>query len=138
MADAAKTPRPEFRNIGLKDILFSYRLPLAGRTSIGHRISGGLLFVCLPLLLYLFDKSLTSEFSFDEARQIFSCVYVKIGVLVLAWAFAFHLCAGIRHLLMDINHGFVTKQHGKVTSVIVFVVAALVTLAVAAKLFGNF
>jgi len=138
MTDAVKKPGPEFRNIGLKDILFSYRLPLAGRVSIGHRVSGGLLFVCLPLLLYLFDKSLTSELSFDAARPVFSCPYVKVGLLVLACAFLFHLCAGIRHLLMDINHDFVTKQHGKTTSVAVFVVTALLTLAIAAKLFGNF
>ncbi len=65
MAEAVKKPRPEFRNIGIGQILTAYRLPLAGRVSILHRLSGGLLFVALPFLLYLFDQSLTSELSFE-------------------------------------------------------------------------
>ncbi|MFM0216979.1 succinate dehydrogenase, cytochrome b556 subunit, partial [Paraburkholderia strydomiana] len=52
MADTLKKPRPEFRNIGIGQILTAYRLPLAGRVSILHRLSGGLLFVFLPFLLY--------------------------------------------------------------------------------------
>ncbi|MEP9325334.1 succinate dehydrogenase, cytochrome b556 subunit, partial [Paraburkholderia phymatum] len=47
MADTLKKPRPEFRNIGIGQILTAYRLPLAGRVSILHRVSGGLLFVFL-------------------------------------------------------------------------------------------
>ncbi|CAH2945986.1 MAG: Succinate dehydrogenase cytochrome b-556 subunit, partial [uncultured Paraburkholderia sp.] len=45
VADTVKKPRPEFRNIGIGQILTAYRLPLAGRVSILHRVSGGLLFV---------------------------------------------------------------------------------------------
>lgn len=138
MVETARKPGLEFCNTGLKDVLFSYRLPLAGRVSIGHRISGALLFVFLPFLLYLFDQSLTSELSFDQARIIFSSVFVKIVVLVFAWAFAFHFCAGIRHLLMDMKHDFVTKQHGKTTAMAVLAISLLLTLVVAAKLFGAF
>ena len=32
-----------------------YRLPLAGVVSILHRASGGLMFVLLPFLIWLFD-----------------------------------------------------------------------------------
>ena len=49
MAEAVKKPRPEYRNIGIAQ-LATYRLPLAGRVSILHRISGLLLFVALPFL----------------------------------------------------------------------------------------
>ncbi|MGF6536552.1 MULTISPECIES: succinate dehydrogenase, cytochrome b556 subunit [Paraburkholderia] len=138
MAEAVKKPRPEFRNIGIGQILTAYRLPLAGRVSILHRVSGGLLFVFLPFLLYLFDQSLTSELSFDVFKGFLSNIIVKLITLVLAWAFLFHFCAGVRHLFMDTSHSLTTKEKGKQTSIIVLVVSSLLTIAFALKLFGAF
>jgi len=138
MAEAVKKPRPEFRNIGIGQILTAYRLPLAGRVSILHRVSGALLFVFLPFLLYLFDQSLTSELSFDVFKGFLSNIVVKLITLILAWAFLFHFCAGVRHLVMDTNHDAVSKEKGKSTSVVVIVVSSLLTIAFAAKLFGAF
>jgi len=138
MAEAVKKPRPEFRNIGIGQILTAYRLPLAGRVSILHRLSGGLLFVFLPFLLYLFDQSLTSELSFDVFKGFLSNIIVKLITLVLAWAFLFHFCAGVRHLFMDASHSLTTKEKGKQTSIIVLVVSSVLTIAFALKLFGAF
>ena len=138
MAEAVKKPRPEFRNIGIGQILTAYRLPLAGRVSILHRASGGLLFIFLPFLLYLFDQSLTSELSFEVFKGFLSNIIVKLIVLVLAWAFLFHFCAGVRHLFMDSSHNLTTKEKGKQTSVVVLVVSSLLTIAFALKLFGAF
>src|SRR5260370_12395333 len=137
MAEAVKKPRPVYRNIGIGQILTAYRLPLAGRVSILHRVSGALLFVFLPFLLYLFDQSLTSELSFEVFKGILSNVLVKLITLVLAWAFLFHFCAGIRHLVMD-THRAVPQQGGKQTSLVVIIVSSLFTIAFAAKLFGVF
>ncbi|WP_321844363.1 succinate dehydrogenase, cytochrome b556 subunit [Paraburkholderia bannensis] len=138
MAEAAKKPRPEYRNIGIGQILFAYRLPLAGRVSIGHRISGVLLFLFLPFLLFLLDQSLTSELSFDYFKGLLSGIVVKLIVLVLGWAFLFHFCAGVRHLLMDFNHDLAAKEKGKSTSLVVVVLSTILTVAFAAKLFGAF
>lgn len=138
MAEAVKKPRPEYRNIGLGQILFAYRLPAAGRVSIGHRISGILLFIFLPFLLYLLDQSLTSEISFEVFKGFLSNIVVKIVVLVLGWAFLFHFCAGVRHLCMDFNHSLTHKETGKKTSLVVVVVSSILTIALAAKLFGAF
>ncbi|WP_233807653.1 succinate dehydrogenase, cytochrome b556 subunit [Paraburkholderia sp. HP33-1] len=138
MAEAVKKPRPEFRNIGIGQILTAYRLPLAGRVSILHRVSGALLFLFLPFLLFLFDQSLTSELSFEVFKAFLSNIIVKLITLVLAWAFLFHFCAGVRHLVMDTNHDAVSKEKGKSTSVVVIVVSSLLTIAFAAKLFGAF
>ncbi len=137
MAEAVKKPRPEFRNIGIGQILTAYRLPLAGRVSILHRVSGGLLFVFLPFLLYLFDQSLTSELSFEVFKGFLSNIIVKLITLVLAWAFLFHFCAGIRHLVMDMHYA-VSKEGGKQTSIVVLVVSSLLTIVFALKLFGAF
>ena len=137
MAEVLKKPRPEYRNIGIAQIL-KYRLPLAGRVSILHRASGLILFLLLPFALFLFEQSLTSEITFDTLKGIASNIIVKLIILVLSWAFLFHFCAGVRHLIMDTNHGAVTKERGRTTSVVVLIVSSLLTLAVAAKLFGAF
>ena len=136
MAEAVKKPRPEFRNIGIGQIA-KYRLPLAGKVSILHRISGLLLFVSLPFLLYLLDQSLTSEISFDAFKGFLANPLIKIIVLVLAWAYMFHFCAGIRFLLLD-THVAVNKEGGKKTALSVLIVSSLLTLAFALKLFGAF
>lgn len=137
MAEAVKKPRPELRNIGIGQILTAYRLPLAGRVSILHRVSGALLFVFLPFLLFLFDQSLTSELSFEVFKLFLSNILVKLITLVLAWAFLFHFCAGIRHLLMDLHHA-VSKEGGRQTSIVVLAVSSILTIAFALKLFGAF
>ncbi|CAN0626600.1 succinate dehydrogenase / fumarate reductase, cytochrome b subunit [Burkholderia multivorans] len=138
MTDAVRKPRPEYRNIGFGDITMNYRLPLAAKVSILHRVSGALLFLFLPFVLYLFEQSLTSELSFDGFKAFLSNILVKLIVLALSWAFLFHFCAGVRHLTMDLNHDAVTKERGKSTSVVVLIVSSLLTIAVALKLFGAF
>ncbi|MCU9955085.1 MULTISPECIES: succinate dehydrogenase, cytochrome b556 subunit [Burkholderia] len=138
MTDAVRKPRPEYRNIGFGDITMKYRMPLAAILSILHRVSGALLFLFLPFLLFLFDQSLTSELSFEVFKAFLSNIVVKLIVLALSWAFFHHFCAGIRHLLMDVNHDAVTKESGKRTAVVVFVVSIALTIAMALKLFGAF
>ncbi|HTI16587.1 MAG TPA: succinate dehydrogenase, cytochrome b556 subunit [Trinickia sp.] len=137
MAEAVKKTRPEYRNIGLGQILTAYRLPAAGRVSILHRVSGALLFLFLPFWLYLFDQSLTSVRTFEDFRSFFSNIVVKLIALVLAWAFLFHFCAGIRHLVMDL-HCAVSKEGGRQTAFVVFIASSVLTIAFALKLFGVF
>ncbi|CAB3751200.1 succinate dehydrogenase [Burkholderia sp. MSh2] len=138
MTDAVRKPRPEYRNIGIVDITMNYRLPPAAILSILHRVSGALLFLFLPFLLFLFDQSLTSELSFEVFKAFLSNIVVKLVVLALSWAFLHHFCAGIRHLLMDVNHDAVTKEGGKRTAVVVFAISIALTIVVALKLFGAF
>jgi succinate dehydrogenase / fumarate reductase, cytochrome b subunit len=136
MAEAVKKSRPEFRNIGIGQ-LAKYRLPLAGKVSILHRISGILLFLLLPFSLYLFEQSLTSEISFDTLKGFFSNIIVKLVVLVISWAFTFHFFAGLRFLLLD-THTAVSKEGGRSTATVVLVLSTLVTIAIALKIFGAF
>ncbi|HEY7803888.1 MAG TPA: succinate dehydrogenase, cytochrome b556 subunit, partial [Orrella sp.] len=59
MSDSATKKRPQFRNINVLQLL-KYRLPLAGRLSILHRVSGALMFLLLPvLILPLFAMSMS-------------------------------------------------------------------------------
>ena len=129
--------RPAFRNIHITQIA-RYRLPLAGLVSILHRISGALLFLLgLPFVLYLFQQSITSELSFEHYRAIVSHWFAKLVLLGLIWAYLHHFCAGLRHLLMDLDIG-VDKDSGRVSATIVLAVSVTLTLIVALKLFGLF
>ena len=128
--------RPEFRNIHVTQ-LANYRLPLAGVISILHRISGALLFLLLPLVLYLLDQSLLSENTFASMRGFASNWFVKLIILALSWAYLHHFFAGIRHLGMDTHMGL-EKQSARRSSVVVLAVSLFLTALIALKLLGAF
>ncbi len=134
MSDAVVKKRPEFRNIHVLQIL-SYRLPPAGIVSIFHRISGALMFLLLPLVAWLFDKSVTSEISFDVFRAALSSVWVKLIVWALLAAYVHHFIAGVRHLWMDAFHS-VSKEWGKTSALVTLGLDVVLTLAIGAKIFG--
>jgi succinate dehydrogenase / fumarate reductase cytochrome b subunit len=145
MSDSApplRTQRPEFRNIhALKD-LPTYRMPLAAWVSILHRVSGALMFVLLPFIIWLFDTSLTSEYSFARFSAAFSVgigfvpgVLIKLVTLALIWAVLHHIIAGLRHLWMDCTHA-VSKEFGRRSAAVTLVLSLGLTAVLAAKLFG--
>lgn len=136
MSESQKSGKPQFRNIGLTDIA-RYRFPLAAILSILHRVSGALMFVLLPFVLLLLDKSLMSEISFEYFKGIASHWFVKLIILALTWAYLHHACAGIRYLFMDVHIGL-DKDAARKSSLIVFAVSLPLTLIVALKLFGAF
>jgi succinate dehydrogenase / fumarate reductase cytochrome b subunit len=134
--------RPEFRNINALTDLPSYRLPAAGIVSILHRISGLIMFLLLPLIVWMFDTSVSSEISFAKFSAAFTvglgfvpAVLVKVVVLGLIWAYLHHLIAGVRHVYMDVCHA-VTKEFGKSSAVFTLVLSLGLTAALGAKLFG--
>ena len=47
----------------------SYRLPPAGWVSILHRVSGLILFILMPFVIWMFDTSLTSEVTFTSSPR---------------------------------------------------------------------
>ena len=135
MSDSAAKPRPQFRNISIPQIL-SYRLPLAGKLSILHRVSGALLFFCLPLVIIpLFGASVTSAETYAQVAQYAGNPLVKLVFLVLIWGYLHHFCAGIRYLALDLHIG-IDKQSSKKTAGVVFGVSLALTLVIALKLFG--
>ncbi|ARP89922.1 succinate dehydrogenase, cytochrome b556 subunit [Bordetella genomosp. 9] len=135
MSDSAAKPRPQFRNISIPQIL-SYRLPLPGKVSILHRISGALLFLCLPLvLLPLLAASVGSPESFASVAGIVGNPIVKLILLVLIWGYLHHFCAGIRYLVLDLHKGIEKAQAQKSAGVVLGVSLAL-TVVFGLKLFG--
>ena len=139
MTELAKK-RPEFRNINALTDLPSYRLPAAGIVSILHRVSGVLMFVLLPLIIWIFDTSVSSEISYARLRNAFgtgaSGVMLKLVGLALIWAYLHHFTAGLRHVWMDVSHAAVSKERGASSAKITLVFSLVLTVILGAKLFG--
>ena len=119
-----------------------YKLPPAGWVSILHRVSGGLMFVLLPLIVWLLDVSLGSEISYERFSNAFiagigfvPAFLLKLVVLALIWAYLHHFIAGVRHLWMDATHS-VSKEFGRQSAVFTIGASLLLTLVLGAKLFG--
>lgn len=109
--------------------LGTFKYPITAITSILHRISGVILFPCVFLMLYALGKSLSSEEGFNEMKAMLSTPLAKIIVWLVVSALAYHLVAGIRHLIMDMGVGE-TLEGGKRGSMIVLV-GTVVLVAVA-------
>lgn len=121
-------PRPVYLD------LFAIRQPLAAIVSILHRISGALLFlVGIPVLLWGVQASLESPETFAHYKAIAAQPLSKLVGLGLAWAFLHHLLAGVRHLVLDLHVG-IDLESSRRSAVIVFVLALLLTLVVAVRL----
>jgi len=142
MTELAKKKRPEFRNLNLFSDVRTYRLPLAGFISILHRVSGMLMFILLPLVIWMFDTSVSSEISFARFSAAFNVGvgfvpgwFIKLVTLALIWAYLHHLAAGVRHLYLDVSHK-TTKDFGRQSAVATLVFSIGLTLILGAKLFG--
>jgi succinate dehydrogenase / fumarate reductase cytochrome b subunit len=114
-------PKPVFLN------LMQIRLPVAGVMSIIHRLSGVVMVLSIPLLVYLFDLSLSGPQGFAEAAGLFSNILLKLILFLFLWGLAHHLLAGIRYLLIDIDLG-VEKPLFRQTAWAVIVAAPILAL----------
>lgn len=134
--------RREFRNIHALTDLPSYRLPAAAWVSILHRISGALMFLLFPFIIWMFDVSVSSEISFARFTRAFSDGLwlfpgwiVKLVTLSLIWAYLHHLIAGLRHLYLDVDHDC-GKVFGQRSAVLTLGLSLALTLLLGMKLFG--
>lgn len=143
LATTSRSKRPEFRNINVFNDLPGYRLPAAGIVSILHRISGFIMFLLMPFIIWMFDTSVSSEYSFAKFKAAFNTGlgfvpgwFIKLATLALIWAYLHHLIAGLRHLWMDTHHDAVSKEFGKSSAVATLAISIGLTVVLGAKLFG--
>ena len=141
----SRPPRREFRNINVFTDVRTYRLPPAGIVSILHRVSGVVMFILMPFIIWMFDNSLSSEISFERFKAVFNSGFsfvpgwfVKLVALALIWAYLHHFIAGLRHLWMDMSHSAVNKQFGRSSALFTLVASVLLTIVLGLKLFGAY
>ena len=85
--------------------LFRIRQPVNAVVSFGHRVSGVVLALVVPVLPWLLQRSLSHPDGFADVVALFERAWVQAIVVFLIWALAHHVLAGIRHLLFDIHVG---------------------------------
>lgn len=117
---------PKFLN------LFHIRFPIGAIASIGHRISGVLLLISLPVLALALARSLRSESAFESLRTAIGSPWWWLMLVVLVWAAAQHVLAGVRHLLMDIGIGSPLAQ-ARTSAWAVILTATIIALAAAIR-----
>ena len=80
-------------------------LPITAVVSITHRITGLVLFVGTAYVLYLLQLVLSSEETVSSAKRLMSGNIARIGLWLTLVALAFHVIAGVKHLLLDLHVG---------------------------------
>lgn len=104
--------------------LTTIKFPIPALASISHRIAGVVLFVAVPILLWMLDRSLASPESFAEMKELLDtgpAWFVLFGILA---ALAYHFVAGIKHLIMDWGIGE-TLEGGRRFAIAGFIIAAV-------------
>jgi len=108
--------------------LFRIHFPVGAVTSIAHRVSGVLLFLSIPLLIYLLELSLQGPAGFAVAADYLQTLWIRLGSVPIAWSLFHHLLSGIRHLLLDIETGLELRQ-ARLTAWLVNLLGLLLALA---------
>lgn len=109
---------------------FQLHLPVTGWVSILHRLSGTLLFLLLPFMVWGFALLQTSETDFFRVMAYLKLPIAKLLILVGVAALAQHFFAGLRHLAMDMHWGMSLKIARR-SSLIVMLATGGVTLLAA-------
>ncbi len=121
--------RPVFLN------LLRIRQPVMAVVSIFHRISGVLMILALPGLVYLLNLSLSNQVGFSQVADLFTSPGLKLLAVLLGWALTHHILAGIRFMLLDFNLG-IDRAVARKTAWLVHVGALLLTAVLAGLIFG--
>tara|TARA_R110000822_G_scaffold159476_7_gene299177 strand:+ start:7535 stop:7912 length:378 start_codon:yes stop_codon:yes gene_type:complete len=104
-------------------------LPITSYVSILHRVSGVVLFAAIAVFLWVLDASLSSEESFNAIKECIESTFCQLIIWASLAALAYHLVAGVRHLVMDFGVGE-TLEGGRLGAMIVLIAAAvLIVLA---------
>jgi len=109
--------------------LLKIRLPLTGIVSFAHRITGVLLFLCIPFAVYLLDLSVQTEESYQEAQQLLNQPLLVLVQILILWSLAHHFFAGIRYLLIDAEIG-VEKSQARLGAWLVLLAEAITLLII--------
>lgn len=82
-----------------------YKPQISTVLSIGHRASGMGLFFMIVMLSWWFILWVFSKFD-NSYLAILNNGFIKFLLVITSYAFFYHLCTGIRHLMWDTGRGF--------------------------------
>ncbi|BAP14402.1 succinate dehydrogenase [Alcanivorax sp. 97CO-5] len=110
--------------------LSTIKFPVTAIASITHRVTGVAIFLALPILLWMLDRSLTSPESFADLKELMmTSLLVKLVVWAILSVLLYHLVAGIRHLIMDAGVGE-SLEGGRRGAKLTFLISVVLILLV--------
>lgn len=122
MGKIVKKQRPV--NLDLQTIEF----PVTAIASILHRVSGVITFIAVGILLWLLGISLSSPEGFQYASELMTGFFAKFILWGILTALAYHICGGIRHMLMDFGFMDETLAVGNASAKIAFVITVVLSI----------
>ena len=127
MSNNKTKQRPKFLN------LLQIRLPVTAVASILHRVSGIILFLILPVVIYGLGLSLQDANSFKQLQEVINSPACQLLIILVVTAVFYHLVTGIRFLLLDINIGHslpVARWSARIVIVISIIALLLMLMGV--------
>ena len=121
MSSTAKRERP------LSPHLQIYRWQYTMALSILHRATGVALSVGMLLLVYWLVALASGPEAYADARIVFAHPITRVLLVAFSFAFFFHLCNGVRHLMWDTGRGLERKA-ARTSGWIAFLVAVAATV----------
>lgn len=107
--------------------LFTISFPITAIVSILHRMSGVLLFLFVPLIVWALQASLSSPDTFAAVQAIFGLYKVKFLIWVFLSGLVYHMLAGFRHFIM--NFGWLESLNMmRLTAKIILVLSIILSL----------
>jgi succinate dehydrogenase cytochrome b subunit len=85
--------------------LLRIRLTVTAVASVLHRITGVLLSVSIPAVLWLLQRSLNGPEGYQQVLDLAHSLALRLIGALLLWALLHHLIAGVRFLLLDLKIG---------------------------------
>jgi succinate dehydrogenase / fumarate reductase, cytochrome b subunit len=85
------------------------------------------LFLLLPVMLFIFSYSVQSEESFVQMKGMLTHLPYQLVLWAFGAAMIYHVLAGIRHLFMDVGFG----DHlcaGRRTAILVIALAVILSI----------
>lgn len=101
-------------NLALSSLTF----PPMAIASILHRMSGILLFLLLPVMMYFLSLSLHDSDSFIHLQALLAQPMYKMMLWAFGSAWCYHVMAGLRHMVMDCGLGE-SLAVGRITALLV-------------------
>ncbi len=111
-------------NLDLQTIQF----PITAIASILHRVSGVITFIAVGILLWLLGTSLSSPDGFQYTSELMTGFFAKFILWGILTALAYHICGGIRHMLMDFGVIDETLAVGNLSAKAAFAITIILSI----------
>jgi succinate dehydrogenase / fumarate reductase cytochrome b subunit len=126
----AEIPRkPAIHARPLSPYLQIYRWSPTMASSITHRVTGVGMAAGMMLIAWWLIATASGPDSYAPFAVVATSIFGQIVLFGFAWALAFHLLNGIRHLSWDVGYGFNPKS-ANVLSVVIYGLSIVIAAGV--------